>query len=279
MRGALTVTAGAAAAGGALAWRALWHEPRHGRFRARTLRLPHWPPALAGLRVAVIADLHTGAPHVGEERLERLVAAVNRRRPDLVVLLGDYVDPGVRLGTRVVPEAVAARLGRLHAPRGVFAVLGNHDWHHEGARVGAAMRDAGITVLTNESRRAGDALYVAGVEDQRTRTPDIEAALDDVPADAPVILLSHDPDVFPTVPARVALTLAGHTHAGQVAIPRLRRPFIPSRHGERFARGHVAEGGRHLYVSAGVGTTGWPVRLLAPAEVPLLRLLPNLQRG
>ena len=89
-----------------------------------------------------------------------------------------------------------------------------------------------------------------------------------------MLLLSHDPDVFPAVPARVALTVAGHTHAGQVAIPRLRRRAIPSRHGERYAHGHVVEDGRHLYVSAGIGTTGWPVRLLAPPEVPILRLVP-----
>src|SRR5687767_7890820 len=91
--------AAVAAAAAALAWRALWHEPRHGRLRRRTLRLPRWPTELSGLRVAVISDLHAGAPHVDEARLERLVAAVNRRRPDLVVLLGDFVDPTVKLGT------------------------------------------------------------------------------------------------------------------------------------------------------------------------------------
>ena len=93
-----------------------------------------------------------------------------------------------------------------------------------------------------------------------------------------MLLLSHDPDVFPSVPERVALTLSGHTHAGQVAIPRLRRGAIPSRYGERYARGHVIEDGRHLFVTAGVGTTGWPIRLLAPAEVMLLELHGD-QRG
>ncbi len=273
--GALTVTATAAAASAAaaLGWRALWHEPRHGRFRPRTLRLPHWPPALAGLRVAVVADLHAGAPHVGEERVARVVEAVNRRRPDLVLLLGDYVDPEVHLGSAVAPEAVARRLGELRAGLGVFAVLGNHDWRGDGPRVASALRDAGIPVLENDSRRAGT-LHVAGVADARTRMPDVGVALAAVPEDEPVLLLSHDPDVFPAVPARVALTVAGHTHAGQVAIPRLRRRAIPSRHGERYAHGHVVEDGRHLYVSAGIGTTGWPVRLLAPPEVPILRLVP-----
>ena len=87
-----------------------------------------------------------------------------------------------------------------------------------------------------------------------------------VPEDAPVLLLSHDPDAFPAVPARVSLTLAGHTHGGQVAIPGLRRPFVPSRYGERYVHGHMVEGGRHLYVSSGVGTSGAAAALPAPAR-------------
>jgi predicted MPP superfamily phosphohydrolase len=87
-----------------------------------------------------------------------------------------------------------------------------------------------------------------------------------------VVLLAHDPDLFPYVPDRVALTVSGHLHAGQVAIPLLRRPALPSSHGERYARGHVQEGGRHLYVSSGLGTSGLPLRLLAPPEVVVLTL-------
>jgi predicted MPP superfamily phosphohydrolase len=278
---AATAATLAAAVGAALAWRALWHEPRHGRLRRRTLRLPRWPAELSGLNVAVISDLHAGAPHVGEPRLARLVAAVNRCRPDLVVLLGDFVDPHVKLGSAVTPEAAAGRLAALRARHGVVAVLGNHDWRNDGTRVAAALRAGGIEVLENAAVRAGP-LWVAGVADARTRIADVAAALGaalaDVPQGAPVLLLSHDPDVFPSIPDRVALTLSGHTHAGQVAIPRLRRGAIPSRYGERYAHGHVVEGDRHLYVTAGVGTTGWPVRLLAPAEVVLLALRPG-QRG
>jgi predicted MPP superfamily phosphohydrolase len=267
-------TASAAAAGlavGGIAWRALWYEPRNGRVRERELALERWPAALDGLRVALVSDLHAGAPHVGEERIERVVAAVNARRPDLVLLLGDYVDPTVPFGSTVAPGAVAERLAKLRAPRGVVAVLGNHDWHNDGPGVRAALRAAGIPVLENEAIRAGD-LWVAGVEDTRYRTPDVEEALRAVPDGEPVLLLSHDPDLFPRVPDRVALTVSGHLHGGQVGVPLVRRPFIPSRYGERYARGHVVEDGRHLYVTAGLGTTGWPVRLLAPPEVVILRL-------
>ena len=113
---------------------------------------------------------------------------------------------------------------------------------------------------------------MAGVSDDRTRGAELERALAPVPADAAVLLLSHDPDVFPFVPPRVALTLSGHTHGGQVGIPVVRRRFVPSRYGERYLRGHVEEGGRHLYVSSGLGTSGLPVRLLCPPEVVMLTL-------
>ncbi|MEA2290066.1 MAG: uncharacterized protein QOD55_2063, partial [Solirubrobacteraceae bacterium] len=257
----------------AVAWRALWQEPRTDRIRERTLRLPHWPAELDGLRVALVSDLHAGAPHVDEARLAGLVRAVDRRAPDLVVLLGDFVDPNVRGGSPVAPEAVAARLGALQAPLGIYAVLGNHDWLDDGERVAAALRAAGITVLENEAVSAGP-VWIVGLADATERRPDVAGTLNAVPGDAPVIVLSHDPDLFPQIPDRVALTLSGHTHGGQVAMPLLRRPRIPSRFGERYARGHVVEHGRHLYVTSGFGTSGWPVRLLAPPEAVILRATP-----
>jgi predicted MPP superfamily phosphohydrolase len=257
----------------AVAWRALWQEPRSDRIRERTLALERWPGALAGLRVAVISDLHAGAPHVDAERLRRLVRAVNRRAPDLVVLLGDFVDPDVHGGSPLRAETVAGALGDLRARLGTFAVLGNHDWRNGGERVAWVLRAAGITVLENDAAPAGP-LTVVGLADARERRPDVAGALAGVPGDTPVIVLSHDPDLFPLIPDRVALTLSGHTHGGQVAVPWLRRPLIPSRFGERYARGHVVEDRRHLYVTSGVGTTGWPVRLLAPSEAVILALTP-----
>ncbi len=264
--------AGAGLAGAAIAWRALGQEPRRGRVRERELDLgARWPTGLDGVRVALVSDIHAGAPHVDANRVERLVAAVNAQRPDLVLLLGDYIDPEVRFGSHVAPATVAERLAALRAPLGVVAVLGNHDWRTDGPGVRAALRAAGISVLENDAVRAGD-VWIAGVEDTRYRAPDVEHALRDVPDGAPAILASHDPDLFPRVPDRVALTVSGHLHGGQIGVPLIRRPFMPSRFGERYARGHVVEGGRHLYVSAGFGTTGWPVRLLAPPEVVILRL-------
>jgi predicted MPP superfamily phosphohydrolase len=160
----------------------------------------------------------------------------------------------------------------LAAPRGVLAVLGNHDWYAGARRISDALEDVGVTVLEDSAIPVGDGLWVAGAGDYRIRGARVGRALMPVPEDAPAILLSHDPDAFPHVPERVALTLAGHTHGGQVGIPLLRRPFIPSHYGERYLRGHIVEDGRHLYVSSGLGTSGAPVRFLTPPEVVSLTL-------
>ena len=87
-----------------------------------------------------------------------------------------------------------------------------------------------------------------------------------------MLLAVHDPDYFPKVPPRVALTVSGHLHGGQVNVPLMRRAVLPTRFGERYLAGHVVERGRHLYVSAGLGTAGLPLRLRRPPEVPVLRL-------
>jgi predicted MPP superfamily phosphohydrolase len=242
------------------------------RLPEHDLVLPHWPARLGGLRVAVVADLHAGGPRVGPRALERLVDAVNLAAPDLVALLGDYVDPLVLGGHRMDPAGVARRLARLRAP--TIAVLGNHDWHHEGGTVARALRHAGLRVLENEAialQLRGGTLYVSGTGDLRERDARVGSALAGIPAGEPILLLTHDPDVFPYVPARVSLTLAGHLHGGQIDLPLLRR-FMPSRHGSRFKEGHIVESGRHLFVSRGVGDAGLPIRLRAPAEVPILCL-------
>ena len=231
--------------------------------------------SLAGLRIAVLGDIHTGAPHIDEDKLRALVRDVNASAPDVVALLGDYVIHGVVGGRFVEPETTAAILADLAAPGGVFAVLGNHDWWLDGTRVRRALESRGVIVLENESRyvkHAGGGFRLAGLADLWTRTPDIEAALREVGPGQPVIVLTHSPDLFPEVPSRVALTLAAHTHGGQVRIPPFAPPVVPSRFGSRYAAGHVVEDRRHLFVTTGVGTSIVPVRLAVRPEVVILTL-------
>lgn len=270
---AALAAAGAGAA--ALAVRALWIEPRRLVLHERELTLPEWPAALDGLRLGLVSDLHAGGPHSDPAALARAADRLVGARPDLIAVLGDLVDPEVLGGAPVAPDAAGRALAGLRAPLGVFGVLGNHDWANDGRGVLRALREAGVRVLENESVAVdapGAALHVAGLADATTRRPDLAAALRDVAPDEPVLLLAHDPDVFPQVPARVALTVSGHTHGGQVDLPLLRGRVIPSRHGARYARGHVVEEGRHLFVTSGVGTSRLPVRLRRPPEVVVLTL-------
>ncbi len=258
-------------------------------------RPANWPEAL-GLRIAVLTDIHIGGYAMPPERLQQIVARTNALEPDLILLLGDYVmgyDP------RHVPLAALAAsiLGGLRAPLGVYGVLGNHDWWDD--KLAQARRDGptvtqialervGIRVFENDGVKLlhngrpfwllglGDALAfhlrrgrVNGrAGDGRDDMPKTIAMLDD---DAPAILMAHEPDVFPEVPARVALTLSGHTHGGQVRLFGW-SPIVPSQYGNRYAYGAVVEGGRHLIVSGGLGTGELPVRFGMPPEIVLVTL-------
>jgi predicted MPP superfamily phosphohydrolase len=222
-----------------------------------------------------VSDLHAGAPHVGVDKIERVVEKVNGERPDLIALLGDYIDPGVVFGDTVSPEAVAEQLSALDAPLGAFAVLGNHDWRNDGERVRRALRGVGVSVLENDAasvEHRGSVLWLVGLADATERVPDTFRPFSLVPEGAPLIVLTHDPDLFVRVPASAALTLAGHTHGGQVNVPGVRRLVIPSRFPERHGGGDVREGSQRMYVSRGIGTSRLPVRLGAPPEIAILTL-------
>ena len=206
-----------------------------------------------------------------------VVDRTNAARPDIICILGDLVIQGVLGGRFVPPEEIATELGHLRAPAGVVGVLGNHDGWFDHDRVRDALERAGIRLVEDTAARldtpAGP-VWVAGISDRWAGRHDLAAAMSVVKDDgAPVLLLTHNPDVFPLVPNRVTLTLAGHTHGGQVRLPLAGPPIVPSLFGQRFAAGHVVEGGRHLFVATGVGTSILPVRFLVPPEVTILTLV------
>ncbi|WP_420447486.1 metallophosphoesterase [Candidatus Palauibacter sp.] len=236
--------------------------------------MPGWPEG-EETRIALIADLHVGSPRNGRDNLRRVVRRVNETRPDLVLIAGDLTIDNVMGGRFVPPEEIAEDLAALDARHGVFAVLGNHDRWLSAERVEEALSGVGITVLDNRGQRArvrGNDIWIAGVADFWTGHPSVADALDGVRPGEPVIVVTHNPDIFPEVPPRASLTLAGHTHGGQVIIPFVGPGITPSRFGDRYAAGHVVEDGRHLFVTTGVGTSRLGVRFLVPPEVVSLQL-------
>lgn len=243
--------------------------------RHERLALPRWRVEHEGLRIALVSDVHVGAPWMTPRRVRRIVDVVRDQRTDLVLLLGDY-PADVGLGRALEPARVAAALAGLQeAPAPVVAILGNHDWYAGGHRIRAALESAGFPVLEESAvglRLRGAELWLAGVGDLWERTPSVPAALAGVPLSAPVLLLTHNPDVIIDVPHRVALTVAGHTHAGQVTL--FGRPLhrVSPYTGNRYLRGWYDVGGRPLYVSAGLGTSVIPLRTVIP-EVVVLTLV------
>lgn len=272
-------------------------EPFRLRVQRHSVSPPGWPTDLS-LRVAVIADIHACEPWMPVDRVRLIVDRANALEPDLILLLGDY-GLSIHFGARSIPAREWARaLGDLRASLGVHAVLGNHDWledldamarGHGPVRNGAALVEVGIPVYENDVRRLekdGRAFWLAGLGDQLARVSPRRGArrgVDDLPGtlakitdDAPVLLMAHEPDIFPEVPARVALTLCGHTHGGQVRLFGW-APAVPSIHGDRYAYGHIVEPDadgrpRDLVVSGGIGCTHVPIRFGVPPEITLVEL-------
>lgn len=234
----------------------------------------------------MLADPHAGGSYVDAERIELIIDRTNALRPDVVLLLGDYGASHLEGGThRSAMRALATALGRIEAPLGLVAVLGNHDWWDDPVAQASGhgpviaeqeLAAAGVIVLENSAVALslhGRRFWIAGLGDQMSRLgppitgiDDLPALTAQIPADEPAILLAHEPDVFPEVGDRYAVTISGHTHAGQIKIAG-RTPFVPSRFGSRYVYGHVVEHGRHLIVSAGLGTSMVPVRLGTRPEV------------
>jgi predicted MPP superfamily phosphohydrolase len=244
------------------------------RLVAHEIASPAWPVDLKPLRIGVLSDLHHGSHGAGDEMLENAVKAVNAQKPDLVVLLGDYISGGLFSHKEPIERTVRILSG-LSAPKGVMTILGNHDWWFDGEAVRRAFEKQGIPVLENSSlvvEHDGARVQIAGVADLITRRPNVEEATSQVRPGEPIILLTHHPDVFPNVPANIALTLAGHTHGGQVDLPIAGRAVVPSRYGNRYAYGHVIEDERHLVVSGGIGTSIIPFRFNTPPEGNIITL-------
>ncbi|CAM3233755.1 metallophosphoesterase [Deinococcus deserti] len=234
------------------------------------------------LRAAFLTDLHYG-PLIGVRSVRAWVRAANALRPDVVLLGGDYLD--IEPGGEATP--LLRELAGLQAPLGVYGVWGNHDYRsfgRSGAGPGWVSRrnelhglfaQAGVTMLRNEGRVVRDDLYLGGVDDLTTGDPDLPAALYGGGSRA-TLLLSHNPDLLPDLPGPVGLVLCGHTHGGQIRLPWVGAPVVPSRYGQRYVMGWVQGAfGTPAYVSRGLGVTGVPMRMLCEPELTLLTLTPT----
>jgi predicted MPP superfamily phosphohydrolase len=250
-------------------------EPGRLVVHQQTIQLDNWPQPLDGLRIAVISDIHVDNWFITEKKLRTIVERTNQQQPDLIVILGDYMSSNGWVTHRVEPEVFGPILKDLHAPLGVYSVLGNHDWWYSGVKVRRGLEQNGIKVLENEAAQVdvrGTSLWLVGLADLWTRPQRISETVAKAPEGQPVIVLTHNPDIFPNVPQRVQLVLAGHTHGGQVRFPIIGSVVQSSDYGDRWERGDVFEDNHHLFVTSGIGTSIVPVRFGLPPEIVILTL-------
>lgn len=250
-------------------------EPRRLVIREKTLKIPNWSKNLNGFKVVAISDIHGGSHYVDEEKIKKLVELANAQNPDLIVLLGDYVSQtGIAEGALKMPsEIIAANLKGIQAKYGVFAVIGNHDWYYDEAKITEELEGAGIKVLENKvlQIKVGDeTVNLWGIEDywKKRRVP-LEP-FRQIENKQNVIAITHNPDSLLKAPDEISLMLAGHTHGGQFKFPLY--GAIAFVNDPRFMEGFVEVDSKHVFVTTGVGCTGPQIRFRVPPEIAVLNL-------
>ena len=241
-------------------------EPRWVAHREINEFVPGWkgPP---GLKVAVASDWHfTKRPLwrvMTVKRARAIVADINASQPDVILLPGDFIADRdyVPEFAATAEDEIAQVLGGLKARLGVYAVIGNHDWWHDGAKFTAAFQRAGIQILENEALPLPDsALWVVGVGDDYTGHSDPLRAMARVPKGAQALIFMHEPASLMDLPTVRGLVVAGHTHGGQVYLPFIGAPVVPGAGPRDWAYGWVSHGDNRMYITSGLGVSILPVR-------------------
>jgi uncharacterized protein len=235
------------------------------------LSLPRLEKPFDGFRLAQLSDIHLGGG-LEQERLDYFVESTNALGADAIVITGDFISSNAWLQE----EKLASSLGKLHAPDGVFAVLGNHDHWSDADSVRRALRAANVIELPNAAhtlRRGNAVLTIAGVDDAMCGLHDIQRAARQIPKTGAAILLAHEPDFADEFSrlGRFDLQLSGHSHAGQICMP-ISGPIVLPQHAKKYPRGHYDVGGMQLYTNRGLGSSGIHVRLNCRPEISLFTL-------
>jgi uncharacterized protein len=268
----------AAAGAAAIAADSLLLEPNRPKIVRQEIPLRRWPEHLNGFTIALLSDFHYDS-HFSVHPVKAAIGMVNSLRPDLIVLTGDFVTASAFDGgeekAAANAEPCAALLAQMHAPHGLWAVLGNHDWATDPDHVTHALNAENIQVLTNQSvaiEPNGARFWLGGVSDILFSIADLDAALANIPPDEATILLAHEPDYADYASRHpVDLQFSGHSHGGQIRLPFLPPLYLPEM-ARKYYSGLYKVGPLTLYTNSGLGTMGVPIRLNCPPEVTFITL-------
>jgi predicted MPP superfamily phosphohydrolase len=246
-------------------------EARGLKVTEENVLLPGLPMAFQGLRVVLIADIHHGA-FFPRSYVRQVVALTNSLHPDLILLLGDYA----YRDRRYIP-AVMEELGGLRPKLGTYAVQGNHDVRMGRELTSLSLEKNGLKELTNTGvmiKRGDQAIFIAGIDDLQTGRPNLKRALEGCPEKGFAILMSHNPDVIEGIrDPRIHLVVSGHTHGGQICLPLIGSPVVPSDYGQKYRAGLVQGPLVKGYVTCGAGAIFPPIRIGCPPEISCLTFL------
>ncbi|MBI3924152.1 MAG: metallophosphoesterase [Armatimonadetes bacterium] len=230
------------------------------------LPVPNLPASLDGFRVCQLSDFHRG-PLVPSSLIERGSEAAMAQDPDLIVLTGDFVSASWRYA-----DSCAGALSNLSAPRGVYAILGNHDYWEGATVISRNLERRGIGVLCNESVPLAQEGWLCGLDDVIAGKPDFDRTLQNVPEDSFKLLLCHEPDhVIEASLHGFQVQLSGHTHGGQIRLPFF-GPIVLPEQGQKFPAGLARYRDTLLYTNVGLGVVTVPLRVQCPPEVTLITL-------
>ncbi len=264
-------------------------EPWTIRVRRYTIAIKNLHPNLVGLKLVQLADTHLG-PRIPESFVQQAVYLVIKQNPDLVLLTGDHIHDGM---DQIARAAELCRPLVDSAKIGVLGVLGNHDWWGDGPKMSQALEQQGVWMIDNDRVWIDpvdrvliksppvntEALTIVGLGDLTDGVIDHIRAFRDVENESPTIVLAHNPDTaelnsltHDDAP-RIDLMCSGHTHGGQVRIPLMGTPMVPSMYGSKYAGGLVQGPAFPVHISRGIGMSMLPVRVGVPPEISVITIV------